>query len=184
MTILSELKAYRDVPFQSVSSPVRVVRDYVSAGSSLGGGRMSINLDLAGRCYDVESVVLENDWFRASVLPSVGAKIHDLLWKPTGRNILWHKPRILPQAFPVDGNSDDHWCGGWDEGFPTYDPCEYRGEQYPALGELRSVKWHVQATGEDGEKAFVKLFAFGPTSPVRAKKTVTLMTSSPVLRVH
>jgi hypothetical protein len=69
-------------------------------------------------------------------------------------------------------------------GFPTCDPCEHRGDLYPGLGELRSVRWQVQAAVEDGEKLFVKLFAFGPISPVRAEKTVTLMANSPVLRVH
>jgi hypothetical protein len=42
-------------------------------------------------------MVLESDWVRASVLPAVGAKIDDLIWKLTGRNILWHNPRILQE---------------------------------------------------------------------------------------
>lgn len=144
---------------------------------------MAIKLDLGGRCCDLRSVVLENDWLRVSILPEVGAKIYDLVWKPTGRNILWHNPRILPQTYPIDGNFDNYWCGGWDDGFPTCDPCEYRGEQYPSLGELRSVKWQVLAAGENEKQAYVKLAAFGPISPVRAEKTVTVMASSPVLRV-
>jgi hypothetical protein len=57
---------------------------------------MSLNLD--GMIHEVQAVVLENDWIRASVLPAVGAKIYDLIWKPTGRNTLWHNPRILPQS--------------------------------------------------------------------------------------
>jgi len=145
---------------------------------------LATKLDLGGRCHDLRSAVLENDWLRVSVLPDIGAKIYDLVWKPTGKNILWHNPRILPQTYPIDGNFDNYWCGGWDDGFPTCDPCEYRGEQYPSLGKLRSVKWQVQAAGEDGEKAYVKLAAFGPISPVRAEKTVTVMANSPVLRVQ
>src|SRR5581483_4282870 len=145
---------------------------------------MPMNLDLDGRINDVRAVVLENDWFRASVLPEVGAKIYDLVWKPTGRQILWHNPRILPQSYPVDGNFDNYWCGGWDDGFPTCDPCEYRGEQYQILGELRSVKWRVNAAGTDGERALVKLGAFGPINPVEAEKTVILDGNAPVLRMR
>ncbi len=145
---------------------------------------MPMNLNVEARIHDVQAVVLENDSLRASVLPALGGKIYDLVWKATGRNILWHNPRILPQTYPIDANFDNYWCGGWDDGFPTCDPCEYRGEQYPALGELRSVKWQVEAAGEDGEKAFVKLTAFGPISPVRAEKTVTLMAKQPVLRMQ
>ena len=143
-----------------------------------------MNLKMEERIHDLPSVVLESDSLRASVLPTVGAKIYDLIWKPTGWNILWHNPRILPQTYPVDVNFDNYWCGGWDDGFPTCDPCEYRGEQYPGLGELRSVKWQVKAAGEDGENAFVKLTAFGPISPIKAEKTVTLIAGLPVLRMH
>jgi galactose mutarotase-like enzyme len=145
---------------------------------------MALRLDVSGRIHDLQAVMLESDWLRASVLPAVGAKIYDLIWKPTGRNILWHNPRILPQAYPIDANFDNYWCGGWDDAFPTCDPCEYRGEQYPALGELRSVKWRVEACGENGNEAYVKLTAFGPINPVRAEKTVTLFANHPVLRMQ
>ena len=142
---------------------------------------LSVNLSAIN---GLQAVELENDWFRASVLPEPGAKIYDLVWKPSARNILWHNPRILPQAYPVDGNFDNYWCGGWDDGFPTCDPCEYRGEQYPALGELRSLRWRVEDSGADSHTAFVKLSAFGPISPVRAEKTVALLAASPVIRVR
>jgi galactose mutarotase-like enzyme len=143
-----------------------------------------LKLNLEAMTDGSRAIVLESDWLRASVLPTVGAKIYDLVWKPAGRNILWHNPRILPRAYPIDGNFDNYWCGGWDDGFPTCDMCEYRGEQYPNLGELRSVTWQVEAAGEDREKAFVRLFAFGPISPVRAQKTVTLLANAPVLEMR
>jgi len=145
---------------------------------------MPTNLNLQAKINDVPAVVLESDSLRASVLPTVGAKIYDLVWKAAGRNILWHNPRILPQTYPIDANFDNYWCGGWDDGFPTCDGCDYRGEQYPALGELRSLKWQLKAAAEDAEKVFVTLTAYGPISPVRAEKTVTLMAKSPVLRMR
>jgi len=145
---------------------------------------MAMNLTLDGRIRDLQAVVLDSDSLQAAILPAIGGKIYDLIWKPKGRNILWHNPRILPQTFAIDANFDNYWCGGWDDAFPTCDPCEYRGEQYPALGELRSLNWQVKEAGEYGAKAFVKLTAFGPISPVRAEKTVTLMAKMPVLRMR
>ena len=145
---------------------------------------MSLKLSLDGSCHNMPAVILENDWLRASVLPGSGAKLYDLIWKPTDRNLLWHNPRILPQPSPIDGNFDNYWCGGWDEGFPTCDPCEYRGEAYPALGELRSVQYQVQAAGADGDKVSVKLAGFGPINPVRSEKTVSLAADAPVLHLH
>ncbi len=145
---------------------------------------MPVSLNLTERIHDVQAIVLETDWLRASVLPDVGAKIYDLIWKPAGRNVLWHNPRIFPQPYPVDGNFDNYWCGGWDDGFPTCDPCEYGGESYPGLGELRSLRWQVKDSGADSKKVFVMLSAFGPISPVCAEKTVTLLASSPVLKMR
>src|SRR5690349_6184942 len=122
---------------------------------------MPLTVNRAGNIYGLQAVLLESDWFRAGVLPEVGAKIYDLVSKPAGRNLLWHNPRILPQRYPIDGNFDNYWCGGWDDAFPTCDPCEYHGEQYPSLGELRSVKWQVEDSGTDGDSVFARLFAFG-----------------------
>jgi hypothetical protein len=53
----------------------------------------------------LRTVELENDWFWVTLLPEVGAKIYDLVWKPTGRNYLWHNPRIAPKMYPIDAIS-------------------------------------------------------------------------------
>ncbi len=117
---------------------------------------------------------LENELLAVSILPDPGAKIYDLIWKPADRQILWQNPRVPPQRFPVDSNFDNYWCGGWDEGFPTCDACEYNGENYPNLGELRSVRWNVDTLECSGETAVAELSAFGPITPVRARKRVTV----------
>jgi len=145
---------------------------------------VSATVNAEARIHGLCAVELENDWFMVSVLPEVGAKIYDLVWKPTRKNFLWRNPRILPQRYPIDGNFDNYWCGGWDDGFPTCDACEYRGEHYPNLGELRSVSWKVESAGCEGEEAVAKLSAFGPISPARAEKTVTLASRSPVVRMR
>src|SRR5438445_13612588 len=132
--------------------------------------RINPRADVSG----LRAVEMENDWLRLTVLPDVGAKIYDLVWKNTRRNFLWHNPRILPQTYAIEANFDNYWCGGWDEGFPTCDACEYKGESYPNLGELRSVRWSVLGADRDGDDLVACLGAFGPISPVRAEKTVTL----------
>ncbi len=133
--------------------------------------------------HGLRAIELENDWLRLSILPEVGAKIYDLVWKPTGRNFLWHNPRIAPRPYPIEANFDNYWCGGWDEGFPTCDECDFRGEHYPNLGELRSLSWTVESVGREGDDVSATLSAFGPISPVRATKTVTLPTGQPLVRM-
>jgi len=116
------------------------------------------------------SLTLRNNFIEASVLPNIGAKLFDLIDLRTGQNFLWHNPRIAPSPYPIDANFDNYWCGGWDDGFPTCDPCTHKGEQYLGLGELRSLQWRV----DDHQDSSVTLSAFGPISPVRAEKRIAL----------
>ncbi len=118
----------------------------------------------------VQIIRLRNEFLEVTVLPEVGAKIFDLIHRPTGFNFLWHNPRIAPHPYPVDANFDNNWCGGWDDGFPTCEPCVFRGEQYAGLGELRSVKWTV----DESSAEFASFSAFGPINPVAARKILRL----------
>jgi len=136
------------------------------------------------RVASLAALELENTWLKLRILPEVGAKIYELIWKPTGKNILWHNPRIAPQTFPIESEFDNYWCGGWDDAFPTCDECMFRGQHYPSLGELRSLRWNVESAGRRGGDAVVQLSAFGPISPVKALKTVTIEGHSPVIRMN
>jgi hypothetical protein len=127
---------------------------------------------------------LENDWLQVTVLPEVGAKIYDLIWKPTQRNFLWHNPRIGPQPYAIEANFDNYWCGGWDDGFPTCDECDHAGEHYPNLGELRSLRWNVVHSRETRNGATVQLTSFGPINPVKVTKNVTLYNEAPLLNIR
>ena len=135
---------------------------------------MMARVDQEARICGLTAVSAENDFFELTVLPEVGGKIYDLIWKSSGEQLLWHNPRIRPQPYPVDTNFDNYWCGGWDEGFPTCDPCEHKGESFPNLGELRSVHWSVEEAGVRQGVAVVRLSAYGPISPVRAEKTILI----------
>jgi galactose mutarotase-like enzyme len=124
--------------------------------------------------HSLHSLKLESDQLSLSILPEVGAKILNLIDKHNGKNLLWENPRVLPQKFPIDANFDNYWCGGWDDAFPTADACEYKGEPYPNLGELRSLNWRVEDRGADRNQAWARLSAFAPISAAKATKTVTL----------
>jgi galactose mutarotase-like enzyme len=117
---------------------------------------------------------LENEWLSLSVLPEVGAKILTLLDRKSNRNVLWRNPRIRPQAYPIDANFDNYWCGGWDDAYPTADACVHGGEPFPNLGELRSLHWDVETFAADETKAMARLSTYGPISAIKATKTVTL----------
>ncbi len=121
---------------------------------------------------------LQNDLLAIGILPKVGAKIFDLIDRRTSHNFLWHNPRIAPQPYPIEANFDNYWCGGWDDGFPTCELSTHNGEQYPNLGELRSIEWMVDTLDESGDEPSITLSAFGPISPIKAQKTVCLRNGS------
>lgn len=135
------------------------------------------------RVGPLSALDVENKWLALRILPEVGAKIYELIWKPKRKNILWQNPRIAPQTFPIEAEFDNYWCGGWDDAFPTCDECVFRGQRYPSLGELRSLRWNVESARRQGGDAAVQLSAFGPISPVKALKTVTLEAHSPVIHI-
>jgi hypothetical protein len=124
--------------------------------------------------HPLRSLCLGSPELSISILPEVGGKILKLTDRASGKNLLWENPRIRPQQFAIDANFDNYWCGGWDDAFPTADPCEYNGENYPNLGELRSIHWQVEEIGADHSSAWARLSAFAPITPARAMKTVTL----------
>jgi hypothetical protein len=119
-------------------------------------------------------VRLRNKALEITILPKVGAKIWEIIHLPSRNQYLWHNPRIRPVFYPIEANFDNYWCGGWDDGFPTCEACQHNGEQYPNLGELRSVQWDIESLRTDDAEPEVVLSAFGPISPVKARKTVRI----------
>jgi hypothetical protein len=143
----------------------------------------SINSITTG-IHRIQMLVLENDWLKVSLLPEVGGKIFDLVWKATQKNFLWHNPRVEPQCYPIEAQFDNYWCGGWDDVFPTCDECDFHGEHYPSLGELRSLRWKVELAEKGEGDMVVRLSAFGPISPVHVIKTLLLSEDAPILRIQ
>ncbi|MGW1522195.1 DUF5107 domain-containing protein [Streptomyces sp. NPDC001588] len=52
---------------------------------------------------DIDTVVIENDRLRATVLPGLGGRIASLLHKPTGRELLYRNPVFQPACFALNG---------------------------------------------------------------------------------
>jgi NAD(P)-dependent dehydrogenase (short-subunit alcohol dehydrogenase family) len=145
---------------------------------------MTVRINPAAIVNGLPVIDMENEGLRVTVLLDLGAKIYDLVCKCTGRNFLWHNPRIGPHRYAIESNFDNHWCGGCDEGFPTCDECDHGGEHYPNLGELRSACWQVASAETAGGNAVAELTTFGPISPVRARKVVILKADQPVLTMQ
>ncbi len=67
--------------------PVRVLDGY-------GRERDTVELD---------TIVIENDRLRVTVLPGLGGRVHSLFHKPTGRELLYTNPVFQPADFALNG---------------------------------------------------------------------------------
>ncbi|WP_371790171.1 DUF5107 domain-containing protein [Streptomyces sp. NBC_01471] len=51
----------------------------------------------------IDTIVIENDRLRATVLPGLGGRIHSLFHKPSGRELLYRNPVLQPADFALNG---------------------------------------------------------------------------------
>ncbi|MER0449228.1 DUF5107 domain-containing protein [Streptomyces sp. Edi4] len=52
---------------------------------------------------DLDTIVIENDHLRATVLPGLGGRVHSLFHKPTNRELLYANPVLQPADFALNG---------------------------------------------------------------------------------
>ncbi|MER5733734.1 DUF5107 domain-containing protein [Streptomyces sp. NPDC002138] len=52
---------------------------------------------------EFESIVLENEHLRVTVLPSLGGRVHSIVHLSTGRELLYRNPVFQPAAFALNG---------------------------------------------------------------------------------
>ena len=132
-------------------------------------------------CCGLPAVLIENRFLRALVLPSAGAKIWQITYKPLGADLLWNNPRILPAVLPLNSSYDDVWSGGWDELFPNDEVATIDGKSYPDHGELWTGLWDAQSFANLDEVGVVLTF-ITPISSIRVQKTISICRDDPRLR--
>lgn len=102
----------------------------------------------------MKRVSISNSFLSLDVLPSVGGKILSLFDKVRGEEWLWTNP-WLPVREPNYGESYVGYLdfGGWDEIFPSVDPCQIPisgGEAaVPDHGDLVQMPWSVVSSGAE-----------------------------------
>jgi hypothetical protein len=107
----------------------------------------------------LEVLVLKNSRVRASVVPSLGGRMWELLDRHRGRQWIWQRGRDFPLAVSAPGSCyDDFWSGGWEELFPNDAPADFEGRALPDHGEWWTTAWTV-AKACGGAEAIVRLVA-------------------------
>jgi hypothetical protein len=136
---------------------------------------MGVFVETDWKYRGLEVVRIENERIRVDVFPEVGAKIYNFVHKPSGRNLLWHNPRVPPARGSYGSLFDDHWSGGWDELLPNDLPCKTpSGETLPDHGEVwsQASEWEILEKSKDA--AAIRFVIHGRILPTRFEKTIKL----------
>ena len=102
----------------------------------------------------MDRVRLSNKFLSLEILPNVGGKIASLVDNSCGLEWLWANP-WLPLREPVYGESYVGALdfGGWDEIFPSVDPCRVPAPDgevlVPDHGDLVQMPWRVISSGAE-----------------------------------
>lgn len=132
----------------------------------------------------LRAVVLENALVRTSILVDLGARVHELIYKPLDRDFFWHNPRIEPRVPVFQADIDTWLSGGMDEAIPTGHPSTYRGETYPYLGEVWSLSWSYEITSRDPNSVEVHLWRCTPIAPLRVDRWMRVLRGEPAVRMR
>jgi hypothetical protein len=138
------------------------------------------------RYEGLKSFVGETTCFRIEVVPSYGGKTVSLQDKRTGREWLDAAQGLSPRR---PHGTDEDWeifdRSGWDECFPTVDPCAYPdgewvGRYIPDHGEVWRLEWEGCAENSGVTPALL-MGVDGQVLPYRFEKTVRLISDEAML---
>jgi hypothetical protein len=145
--------------------------------------RCKLNTDPQYR--GLQTVHLENELVSVDVFPELGAKIYNFIHKPSGRNLLWHNPRLAPARVHYGARFDDNWAGGWDELVPNDNPYSFpNGDVIPDHGEVWSQATEWEITEESTDSISVRFVNHGRVLPTRFSKELSLRSGDSMLRVR
>jgi galactose mutarotase-like enzyme len=137
-----------------------------------------------------DTVVLESDGLRVTVLPDKGADIYELLHVPTGTDVLFKAPwGLLPPGAPPRQEADGlefigNYEGGWQELFPNAnDACAYEGVDVPFHGEVALVPWAYEILEEDEDSVAIRLSVRCRTLPLALERVMRLTRGTPELTI-
>nr|WP_276316150.1 DUF4432 family protein [Paenibacillus lignilyticus] len=143
---------------------------------------VTVTVDTNWTYNDIRTVLLENELLRVIIMPDLGAKIWQITFKPRGKDLLWHHPRMKPRKLALHTVYDDHFFGGWDELYPNDIAETIDGEPFPDHGEIWTLPWQYALERVDPEEVTLHMWVETPISASRLSKRVTLRAGESKLR--
>lgn len=99
----------------------------------------------------IESLILENDYLKATFLPNYGGKLASLINKKTSREFLFQSNKETLEIPEYGSPFSMYDSSGFDEVFPSIDACPYPDGEYknlpvPDHGEVWAMPWKVEVS--------------------------------------
>ena len=129
----------------------------------------------------ISGIAVETALLRVSIIPAAGAKIHELIHRPSGFDLLWKNPRVPLRATYPGPNFDDVWSGGWDELFPTDAACTLGNTSYHDHGDLWHGPWEWDVVRDDSDAAELHLSRATVAIPCLVEKWISFERDSPAI---
>jgi galactose mutarotase-like enzyme len=132
----------------------------------------------------LQAVVLSNDVLELVIFPGTGARIYSIFHKESQTEFLWHHPHNPPRPTNTTETFDDVFPGGWDELFPTCDPCEFQGIHIPDHGEVWAIPWEWAIEKVDDVTQWLYTGVTAKLFPVRFERRIHLDVHQPKFQLH
>lgn len=139
----------------------------------------------------MNTIVLQNELVRISILLDKGSDIFELLYKPTDTDFMWRSPSgISSPNSSVNINSPyenymNHYHGGWQELFPSGSGASYYGGANSGYhGEAANAIWSYKIVKDSPEEIEVLLFVKLKTTPFILEKTISMSSNSPIVLLN
>lgn len=139
----------------------------------------------------LQTLVIENELLRVTVLVDKGSDIVEFRYKPLDLDFLYFAPggirnpnRGLVSA-PSSGPFLDNFSGGWNEILPNGGPAvNYKGAQLGQHGEISLIPWQYAIEDDSPERVAARLWVRPIRTPLFLEKTLSMEPGRAVLRIH
>lgn len=137
--------------------------------------------------YGLQTVVMENEIIKMTILVDKGADIIELVYKPLNLDLMWHSPlslknylKRIPSIHRSDGYFLDFFEGGWQEILPSGGgPCVYKGAELGLQGETWGIPWDYSILQDSPDEVVLEVKVRTYRTPFLLSKTITLQSGSP-----
>jgi uncharacterized repeat protein (TIGR01451 family) len=121
--------------------------------------------------HTYDTIVIENDYLAATIIPALGGRVYSLVFKPTGNNEFYSNTVIMPTRWGPP--QQDWWLAAG--GMEWCLPVDEHGYEW-------GIPW-TAATSADGDGVYVTLTDTAATDRLRARITLHLPHDKACLRV-